>query len=162
RLELGDLLPQLFHLALQLGHRPRLATRTLPLRAGQGPGHHVVTHLFQPRRANAEPGTNFLHPTVAGQDLDRRLEALLGFIGSIQLVHVFPSCWITSTHGRVLSQSSAILPQRKQGALVRAADGWTDYPWSLVAGVVTLAAASGSTASGFSRAASVNARTTGL
>ena len=42
RLELGDLLPQLFHLTLQLGDVARLATRTLTLRAGQSRGNSAA------------------------------------------------------------------------------------------------------------------------
>jgi hypothetical protein len=45
-LELGDLLAQLLHLALQFGDASLLATRPLPFQTDQGPGHGVATHLL--------------------------------------------------------------------------------------------------------------------
>src|SRR5262249_10297183 len=83
------------------------------------------------RRADAEPGTGLLHPTVTGQDLYRRLEALLGFFGSVELVHVFPSCWIASTHGRVLSRTSPARSASKTPLLALRAGGLTIHCHSL-------------------------------
>src|SRR5262249_43630135 len=146
-----------------------------------------VPHLLQARRTDAQSRTGFLHPAGAGQDLHRHLEPLLGFRRRIELVHIFPSGRIASTHGRVLSRSDAgkasclpgvaspsmaVSTSDMVGHSLRHDSGPSlarslfrqDYPGSLAVAVAVRTAdpAWGSGTSGCNRAANVNARTTGL